>query len=81
MANIALLNTVFRAIIVLLLTPFIGLLEKLVNILVKDKNEKIVELEDAEKLEDRFQYSSDNNTVWLSVEEIRKALKEVDIVY
>ena len=33
------------------------------------------------KVEDRFYYSSDNNSEWLSVEEIRKALKDIDIVY
>lgn len=33
------------------------------------------------KVEDRFYYSSDNNSVWLSVEDIREALKDIDIVY
>lgn len=33
------------------------------------------------KVEDRFHYSSDNNSEWLSVEEIREALKDIDIVY
>lgn len=32
-------------------------------------------------VEDRFSYSSDNNKEWLSVEEIREALKDIDIVY
>lgn len=54
MVSIALLNTIFRIIIVLLLAPFIGLLEKLVNAIVPEKKEDIVELHDAERLEERF---------------------------
>ena len=54
MMNIALLNTVFRIIIVLLLFPLIGLIEKLVTFIVKDKQENIAELRDAERLEERF---------------------------
>ena len=38
--NIALLNTVFRLIVVALLLPFISLLEKLVSTLIKDKKQK-----------------------------------------
>ena len=37
--------------------------------------------EGGKKVEDRFRYASDNNPVWLSVEEIREALKDIDIVY
>ena len=37
--------------------------------------------EGGKKVEDRFRYASDNNPEWLSVEEIREALKEIDIVY
>lgn len=33
------------------------------------------------KVDDRFRYASDNNSEWLSVEEIREALKHIDIVY
>lgn len=33
------------------------------------------------KVEDRFRYSSDNNKQWLPVEEIRKLLEKIDIVY
>ena len=54
MMSIALLNTIFRIIIVLLLSPFIPLLEKLVEIIIKDKDQKIAELKDVERLEDRF---------------------------
>ncbi len=54
MAGVALLNTVFRIIIILLLFPLIGLIEKLVNTLVKEKQENIAELRDAERLEERF---------------------------
>ena len=32
-------------------------------------------------VEDRFRYASDTNSEWLSVEEIREALKKIDIVY
>lgn len=37
--------------------------------------------EGGKKVEDRFYYSSDNNPEWLTVEEIREALKDIDIVY
>lgn len=37
--------------------------------------------EGGKKVEDRFYYSSDNNPQWLSVEDIREALKHIDIVY
>lgn len=33
------------------------------------------------KVDDRFRYASDNNSEWLTVEEIREALKDIDIVY
>lgn len=51
--SIALLNTVFRVIIVLLLAPFIGLLEKLVCRLIKE-DELGEELRDMDRLEERF---------------------------
>ncbi len=54
MVSIALLNTIFRIIIVLMLSPFIALLEKLVSVIVPEKKENIVELHDAERLEERF---------------------------
>ena len=38
-------------------------------------------VEGGKKVEDRFRYASDNNSEWLSVEEIREALKDIDIVY
>ena len=38
-------------------------------------------IEGGKKVEDRFRYASANNTEWLSVEEIREALKYIDIVY
>ena len=37
--------------------------------------------EGGKKVEDRFRYASDNNTEWLTIEEIREALKYIDIVY
>lgn len=55
MASIALLNTVFRIVVVLLLSPFIGLLDKLVCRIVKEKDAgKEADLKDAERLEERF---------------------------
>ena len=38
-------------------------------------------IEGGKKVEDRFRYASDNNIEWLTVEEIRDALKNIDIVY
>ena len=53
--NIALLNTVFRLIVVALLLPFTSLLEKLVSTLIKDKKqEQDKELDDIKRLEERF---------------------------
>ena len=37
-----------------------------------------VDVEGGKKVEDRFRYASDNNTEWLSVEELREALKDID---
>lgn len=54
MMSVALLNTVFRIVIVILLFPMIGLIEKFVNVIVKDKQGNIAELRDAERLEERF---------------------------
>lgn len=53
--NIALLNTVFRLVVVALLLPFLSLLEKLVTVLVKDKSKELdKELDDINRLEERF---------------------------
>ena len=54
MMNIALLNTVFRFIIVVLLTPFINLMEKMVGKIIKDKETEVAELRDVDRLEERF---------------------------
>lgn len=54
MMSIALLNTVFRFIIVLMLTPLIGVLERMVSAIIPEKNEDVAELHDAERLEERF---------------------------
>lgn len=54
MMSIALLNTIFRAIIVVLLTPMIGIMEKVVNGLIHDKKEDREELRDVDRLEERF---------------------------
>lgn len=40
-----------------------------------------IEVEDGKKVDDRFRYASNNNQEWLTVEEIREALKHIDIVY
>ena len=50
--SIALVNTLFRLIIVLILTPFIAYLEKLVTLLVKDDDEE--DIAKIDKLEERF---------------------------
>ena len=53
--NIALVNTVFRLIVVAMLLPFISVLEKLVYTIIKDKAEKQdKELDDIKRLEERF---------------------------
>lgn len=52
--QIALLNTVFRAATILMLTPFIKWIERLVFWLVKETDEDSEELADFELLEERF---------------------------
>ncbi|MCQ2546867.1 MAG: Na/Pi cotransporter family protein [Clostridia bacterium] len=54
MVAIALLNTVFRAVIVAIQAPFIWLLEKIVKNVIKDNEEVIEELRDVDRLEERF---------------------------
>ncbi|WP_296882755.1 UDP-N-acetylglucosamine 4,6-dehydratase (inverting) [uncultured Methanobrevibacter sp.] len=39
------------------------------------------EVEGGKKVEDRFFYASDNNEDWLTVEDLREALKDMDIIY
>ncbi len=52
--SLALMNTVFRFIIVVMLAPFISLLEKICRTIIKDKPEDAAVLEDFDRLEDRF---------------------------
>lgn len=52
--SIALVNTIYRLIVVLLLAPFMGFLEKLVNSLIKAKKKKKTERPGHKHLEDRF---------------------------
>ncbi|MGN1163536.1 MAG: Na/Pi cotransporter family protein, partial [Candidatus Ornithospirochaeta sp.] len=53
--NIALLNTIFRLVVVALLLPFLSLLEKLVGGRIKDKaKEEDKELDDIKCMEERF---------------------------
>ena len=51
--SIALLNTVYRVIMVLMLAPCIGLIEKICRIIVKDDEEE-EELYEEDRLEERF---------------------------
>ena len=51
---IALMNTVFRAATICILTPFIKYIEKLVYILIKDDEEDLDEQKDFDLLEERF---------------------------
>ena len=52
--SIALVNTAFRFVVVVLLSPFIGLLDKLVTLLVKPDVEALQNNGDMDRLEDRF---------------------------
>ena len=52
--TLALMNTVFRFIIVTVLAPFIPLLEKICKLIIKDKPEDAAVLEDFDRLEERF---------------------------
>ena len=52
--SLALLNTVFRSVIVLILAPFIPQLEKLGRLIIRDKASGGEELQDFERLEERF---------------------------
>ena len=52
--SLALMNTVFRFVIVLMLAPFISLLEKICKVIIKDKPEDAAVLEDFDRLEERF---------------------------
>ena len=54
MVDIALINTVFRLLTVLLLAPLTGLLEKLVVVLFKDNPEDLEETAEMDRLEERF---------------------------
>ncbi|MDD6390404.1 MAG: Na/Pi cotransporter family protein [Firmicutes bacterium] len=54
MMSIALLNTVFRTVIVIILTPCIGIMEKIVVRMIRDQEEDIEELKDVDRLEERF---------------------------
>lgn len=52
--GIALLNTLFRFLTVLLLMPFIGLLEKIVCFIFKEDPEDAAEVAEIDRLEERF---------------------------
>ena len=52
--SLALMNTVFRFVIVAILAPFISLIEKICKVIIKDKPEDAAVLEDFDRLEERF---------------------------
>lgn len=52
--SIALQNTIFRVLIIILLAPFIGLIEKITNLLVKEDTDEIEDINDIDRLEERF---------------------------
>ena len=54
MFSIALVNTVFRVVTVALLAPFIPLIEKLMNVLIRANPEEEAETGDMKRLEERF---------------------------
>ncbi|MBR7070579.1 MAG: Na/Pi cotransporter family protein [Clostridia bacterium] len=54
MVGVSLINTVFRLATVLLLAPFIGLLEYIVKFFIKDNPEDLEDAAEFDRLEDRF---------------------------
>lgn len=52
--SLALMNTVFRFIIVAMLAPFVSVLEKICRIIIKDKPQDAEILNDFDRLEERF---------------------------
>lgn len=52
--KIALVNSLFRLLTVLLLAPFISLMERIVNTLFRDNPEDLEDTADIDRLEDRF---------------------------
>lgn len=52
--KIALVNTLFRVAVVVILLPFISLLEKLVSRIIKEDENEDRDLEDVKRLEERF---------------------------
>ena len=52
--SIALVNTLFRVVIVMILAPMTGLIEKFVSMFVKDDKERLKGLRDMDLLEERF---------------------------
>ena len=52
--SIALVNTAFRFLVVVLLAPFISALDKLVSLLIRSVTERPSSAEDMDRLEDRF---------------------------
>ena len=52
--SVALVNTLFRVVIVMILAPMTGLIEKFVSLFVKDDKERLKGLRDMDLLEERF---------------------------
>lgn len=71
--NIALVNTIFRVVVVIVLLPFLSLIEKLVALMIKDKETiQDKDLDDINRLEERFlSYPP------LAVENARLAVKKM----
>lgn len=70
--SVAALNTVFRLLTVLVLTPFIGLLEKLACLIIRDKEDSGKTLPDMERLEERFL-----NHPTLAIEQCRNVINSM----
>lgn len=72
MVSIALLNTLFRIVIVIMLAPFIPLLEKCVELIVREKEKNKNVISDVERLEERFlKYPA------LAIEQTRTAINSM----
>ncbi|MBP5244976.1 MAG: Na/Pi cotransporter family protein [Clostridia bacterium] len=88
MVSIALINTLFRLATVILLTPFIKVLEKIVTFIIKDNPEELEDNAEIERLEERFvshpaiAIEQSNNAVCSMAIKARKNLsRAISIIY
>ncbi len=88
MVSIALINTLFRLATVVLLTPFIKGLEKIVSFIIKDNPEELEDNAEIERLEERFvshpaiAIEQSNNAVCSMAIKARKNLsRAISIIY